>query len=44
MTFGPITVRELVMEETLNYKGVPVLKYTIRYRFSSAVFASLSTR
>lgn len=39
MTFGPITVSELVMEETLNYKGVPVLKYTIRYpEFSSAVF------
>src|SRR5690554_189745 len=39
MTFDPITVRELTMEETLSYKGVPVLKYTIRYpEFSSAVF------
>ena len=39
MIGDPITVRELVMEETILYKNVPVLKYTIRYpEFSSAVF------
>jgi hypothetical protein len=39
MMFGPITIREQTMEETLYHKGEPVLKYTIRYpEFSSAVF------
>ena len=39
MIGDPIAVHEQVVEETMYYKGEPVLKYTIRYpEFSSAIF------